>query len=365
MSPGYDAAICHPFRVVGGSAFVRIGSMKSVQLTLSGNLLPFATFLGNIGEPVPRLLRQAGLPSTCLDDRKTPVPTASIWRFRELAARRTGLPNLTSVVMDQYELADLGPLARTVLRAPTLLKMIQEFRRLVYTESTTATLDITPCGDHGMYFSNRLALRHEQGEWHAELYVLLWMLKLVWLVDPDWSPEVVWCTAAATVDRERTIESYRARPHFGQRCTGFVIPRSMLALPRRGAGSDSRTRDVDEADLWSIAPSASASDAIRQVIRAYATDGWLSAAHASDLVGMSLRTMQRSLSTEGRTYSDLLDETRSETAADLLENTDAPMAEISDQLGYSDQSGFTRAFRRWAAVSPREFRTQRRAARTS
>jgi AraC-like DNA-binding protein len=191
------------------------------------------------------------------------------------------------------------------------------------------------------------------------------MRKLVWLVDPDWSPEEVWCTAAATVDRVRAIESYRARPRFGQRCTGFVIPRSMLALPRRGAASDGRTHDVDEADLWSIAPSASASNAIKQMIRAYATDGWLAANQASDLVGMSLRTMQRSLSVEGRTYSDLLEETRSGMAAEFLENTDVPMAEISDHLGYSDQSGFTRAFRRWAAVSPREFRTQRRAAPTS
>jgi AraC-like DNA-binding protein len=267
--------------------------------------------------------------------------------------------------MEQYEFAELGPLARSLLRAPTLLKMIQDFRRLVHTQSTTATLDITPCSDGGILFSHRLALRHEQGEWHAELYVLLWMLKLVWLVDPDWSPEEVWCTAAATVDRVQAIESYGARPRFGQRYTAFMIPRSMLALPRRSAASDSRTPDFDEAALWSIAPSDSASNAIKQLIRAYAVDGWLAADQAGDLVGMSLRTMQRRLSTEGRTYSDLLDETRSEMAANLLEHTDVPMAEISDQLGYSDQSGFTRAFRRWAAVSPREFRTQRRAARTS
>jgi AraC-like DNA-binding protein len=339
--------------------------VTAVQLTLSGNLVPFATFLAGIGEPVARLLRQAGLPSTCLDDPKTPMPTAAIWRFRELAAHRTGLPNFTSVVMDPCELSDLGPLARRLLRAPTLLKAILDFRRLVHTQSTTATLDITRCGDRGILFSHRLALRHEQGEWHAELYVLLWMLKLVRLVDPAWSPEEVWCSATETVDRVQAVESYGTRARFDQNGTGFLIPRAMLALPLHGAESQRRASDVDEAVLLSTAPSTSVSGAIKQLIRAYARDGWLAANEASDLVGMSLRTMQRILSVEGRTYSGLLDETRSEMAADLLEHTDAPMAEISNQLGYSDQSNFTRAFHRWAAVSPREFRTQRRAARMS
>jgi AraC-like DNA-binding protein len=339
--------------------------VTAVQLTLSSNLVPFATFLTSIGEPVARLLRQASLPSTCLDDPKTPVPTAAIWRFRELAARRSGLPNLTSVVMEHCELADLGPFARRLLRAPTLLRSILEFRRLVHTQSTTATFDITPCGDRGILFSHRLALRHEQGEWHAELYVLLWMLKLVRLVDPDWSPEEVWCSATATVDRVQAVESYGTRARFDQSCTGFLVPRAMLALPLHGAESHRRASGVDEADLWSTAPSASVSGAIKQLIRAYAPGGWLAANQASDLAGMSLRTMQRSLSVEGRTYSDLLEEIRSRMAEDLLENTDAPMSEISDRLGYSDQSGFTRAFRRWASVSPREFRAQRRAARAS
>jgi AraC-like DNA-binding protein len=46
-------------------------------------------------------------------------------------------------------------------------------------------------------------------------------------------------------------------------------------------------------------------------------------------------------------------------AGDLLENTDAPILEIANQLGYRNQSHFTRAFQRWAELSPSQFRKYR------
>ena len=163
----------------------------------------------------------------------------------------------------------------------------------------------------------------------------------------------------ATPERVRAMESLTARARFEQSCTGFVIPVSLLALPCKSGGSN-----PNEESLWSTAPSDSYSGAIKQVIRAYAGDGWLTVNETSEVVGTKLRTMQRRLSKEKKTYSDILEETRAEVAGNLLENTDATMFEISKQLGYSEQAHFTRAFRRWAAVSPTEFRARRRLARS-
>ena len=70
-----------------------------LELTHSKHLARFAGFLTGMGEPLGRLLHLAGLPDDCLDDPGTPVPTAALWRFREVAATRTGLPNLTLNVM--------------------------------------------------------------------------------------------------------------------------------------------------------------------------------------------------------------------------------------------------------------------------
>jgi hypothetical protein len=101
--------------------------VSSIQLTASRHILPFAAFLAGEGEPVGRLLRQAGLPATCLDDPKNLVPTAALWRFRELAAARVGSPSLTLTVMKPLDLFELGDVGRALLPAPTLLRM-SDFR---------------------------------------------------------------------------------------------------------------------------------------------------------------------------------------------------------------------------------------------
>jgi AraC-like DNA-binding protein len=334
--------------------------MNNLQLTRSKYIVPYANFLTEVGEPVGRLLHLAGLPSNCLEYPQTPVPTTALWRFRELAALRTGLPNLTLDVVANLEFAKLGAIANAVMREPTLLKMVKAFERLVRAETATASLNVLPCAHGGVYFVDRLGLRNVQGEWHAELYVLLWMLKIVQLVEPTWSPTEICCVSKANPDRVRAIESLGAKPRFGECCTCFTIPASMLALPSKSCRCMPRNLNSGEGDLWSAAPSDTFSGALKQLIRAYADDGWLTVKEASEIAGTSLRTMQRRLSAEATTYSGVLDEIRSELAGELLENTNTPVAEISAQLGYDDRSNFTRAFRRWAGVPPTLFRAQRR-----
>jgi AraC-like DNA-binding protein len=332
--------------------------VDTVNLTASRHVFPVATFLADHGEPLQPLFQRAGLPRTCLDDPKKLVPTAAIWRFRELAAMRTGSPNLTLTVMAPLALSDLGAVGQALSGAPTLLRTIQDFQRLAHSESSTATLDLTPCRNGDVLFSVQFSLRYQPGEWQAELCLLMWMLKVVWLVDPKWSPTEIWCYAGATPDRFRALESLTARPRFSQPCTGFPIPASMLALPQQRCG---RRAETEEALLWSTAPSESTSGAVNQLIQAYADDRWLTIAEASDALGIHPRALQRRLGAEDKTFSAILEETRAEVAGRLLEDTDASLCEIARRLGYSNLSNFNRAFRRWAAVLPSEFRAQRRA----
>ena len=42
--------------------------------------------------------------------------------------------------------------------------------------------------------------------------------------------------------------------------------------------------------------------------------------------------------------------------------TKASVEEIADELGFSDASGLTKAFRRWTGIAPREWRLAHRSA---
>jgi AraC-like DNA-binding protein len=72
--------------------------------------------------------------------------------------------------------------------------------------------------------------------------------------------------------------------------------------------------------------------------------------------GMSGRTLQRRLSERGHSFQKLVDEARRELAERLLAETSYPLAEVAFLTGFSEQSAFNRAFKRWAGQTPRSFR---------
>ena len=72
---------------------------------------------------------------------------------------------------------------------------------------------------------------------------------------------------------------------------------------------------------------------------------------------MSRRTLQRRLFEAEMSFTQLLDQTRFETARELLgTDSEIPITEVAHALGYENLSNFSRAFKRWSGVSPRQFR---------
>lgn len=68
------------------------------------------------------------------------------------------------------------------------------------------------------------------------------------------------------------------------------------------------------------------------------------------------RTLQRRLAQEGESFSQLLDKVRAKLARHYLCETDLPLAQISQLLGYSEQSIFSRKCRHWFKQTARMLR---------
>lgn len=73
-------------------------------------------------------------------------------------------------------------------------------------------------------------------------------------------------------------------------------------------------------------------------------------------LAMSPRTLQRRLGELEVSYSDLVDETRRGLCMTYLSDSDVSLGEVAYLLGFSGQSSFTRAFKRWTGNTPTEYR---------
>ena len=86
------------------------------------------------------------------------------------------------------------------------------------------------------------------------------------------------------------------------------------------------------------------------------TSGQPTAFQMASGLGLSQRTLQRRLSDLGLTYQQILDETRHELARRYLDDQSKSVTEITFLLGFSEQSAFTRAFKRWSGMAPSAYR---------
>jgi AraC-like DNA-binding protein len=96
------------------------------------------------------------------------------------------------------------------------------------------------------------------------------------------------------------------------------------------------------------------------VVETLSWDGYPDIQLTAEVLGMSVRSLQRHLAAAGITHEALVGRARFATATALLEETDAKILDIALDLGYSDHAHFTRAFRRWAGCCPQEFRRRSR-----
>jgi AraC-like DNA-binding protein len=78
---------------------------------------------------------------------------------------------------------------------------------------------------------------------------------------------------------------------------------------------------------------------------------------------MSEATLRRRLDDDGTTYKAIVDDLRRELAGRYIAEPRIAIGEIAFLLGFSTQSAFGRAFRRWNGVSPLEYRLRTAEAR--
>lgn len=76
----------------------------------------------------------------------------------------------------------------------------------------------------------------------------------------------------------------------------------------------------------------------------------------AQLIGIPVRTLQRQLHNSGITYRQLVQLTRLKMACHLIRDSDKNVTEIATALGYKDASSFSRAFKKWTNLSPRDYR---------
>lgn len=128
--------------------------------------------------------------------------------------------------------------------------------------------------------------------------------------------------------------------------------------PNASLLSERMCRDICERMLKSLESDEPAIvRAIRRQLFKHASSGNLpNVPELASRLNLSLRTFTRRLNEVGVNCQDVIDDVRSRLAKELLGNTGLSVDEVAARMGFSDASNFSRAFKRWSAETPAEYR---------
>jgi len=95
---------------------------------------------------------------------------------------------------------------------------------------------------------------------------------------------------------------------------------------------------------------------VEDYVRGSLPSGNCSIERCAEKLGTSVRTLQANLSDCGLRFSDILEKQRIALARIHLEKGELSLDDLADTLGYSEQSSFGRAFKRWTGSTPKQYR---------
>ncbi|GAB5483220.1 MAG: AraC family transcriptional regulator [Parasphingorhabdus sp.] len=146
--------------------------------------------------------------------------------------------------------------------------------------------------------------------------------------------------------------------HFESGRDALLVSEESLGAPNK-LGDETIAKFFDhhlEQELARLGDVNSLEKRVRLAVAQLLSEGVPTLSLIASKLGMSARTLQRRLSDRGQSFQKLVDLARQELAQQLLRDTEYSLAEIAFLTGFSEQSGFTRAFKRWAGQTPRSYR---------
>ena len=330
--------------------------MKAIPLTRRNHLWHIVDTLETLGIQSEPILAQEKALAWQYGDPDDLIPLRQVLSVIRNASRTSGDETFGLLAGATNSFDRFGTIGKLIGRSLSVYHALQTICRLANKQTSISKFWLAETDDTVWFCRGNLE-GMDVGRRQMEQYTLMEMIRAVRLgADPNWKPAEIWLCAADTPRLEETEALSDMRIHYGQPFTAIAVPRSVLARPvRRDRELNPEIDELLEYRLRSSAPADDFVGSLRQAIAALLAGENLQIDCAAEVVGVHVRTFQRMLAQHGLTYKQLIDEVRFEAATDLLKKPGVTVTDIAFDVGYSDVAHFSRAFRRWAGVSPREY----------
>ena len=303
-------------------------------------------------------LRSVGLDPDAAWDPKHMIEDSAYYGLLEGLAEETDVTALPLVTGASMRCDEYGALGLAWKSAPTLRGSYARVERFARLWTSVVEYELRPADD-GLLFILHRAGDRRLGLRLSNEATLASAVAISREVAPGpFAPRAVYIKHAPprTLDHH---EAYFGCPvQFGAKLDALLLDPDLLARPNK-LGDEGITQFLLshlDRELQGIAPDDGLEAQTKDAIARALSVGPPKMADIAGSLGMSARSFHRRLADHGLSFQTLAATTRRELAEGLLQDEAHSLAEIAFLTGFSEQSAFTRAFKRWVGQTPATYR---------
>lgn len=311
----------------------------------SASLNGYVEVASSFGLDPRAMMRNVGLPWRCLDDPETLISVSAVCRLLERSAVAANVEDFGLRMAYSRRLSNLGPVSLVLRQEPTGLQALQTlFRYLrLLNGSLLANIEESP----GIVVIRESLVLGTPVATHQIMELAIGVIYQILrdLLGASWRPRRVCFTHRPPTDVRFHRAFFGTTVEFNADFNGVVCASRDLErelLPIEPGLAKFAKRFLDDA-LGRKSPASS--ETVRQMIATLLGSGRCTIEKVAQNLSVSRRTVHRQLLAENVSFSILLDSVRREFVLRLLHDSDQPLAEVAEMLGFSSASAFAHWFR--------------------
>lgn len=294
-------------------------------------------------DPLP-LLREVGLSEKLLSNPEQVISHRAAMRLLERGVEVTGCTTFGLRMAENRELANLGATSLLIAHAANLrdaLAALNQYRNRI---NSRLVLQIVDLGDGVLIRQDFELGESERTRQSYDLALSVLMRLGTEVLGESWHPKLVCFSHEPPPVAELSIyrRVFRCRVEFNSEFNGLLLDPGDIDRPSRRADSALAAHARKLIDSVITPEKQSLIQQVEQSMLLLMPSGRATIQTCCSLLGVSVRTLQRTLDAEGTSFSELVNGLRIQLSGQYLANPHIRITDVAEMLGYGSISAFSR-----------------------
>jgi AraC-like DNA-binding protein len=319
----------------------------------------FAEALSQLGVSSERTCAEAELDPALLHDPTEMVSVVEYGSFLEVAVRLSEDPAFALHVGERAQTGALHTVGYLLITCRTMRDAIAQFVRFAGLIYEDARWELRESDGSATFAFDHSTLEPRAAALDAEFCLAFIVGVGRHFCGRENAPREVRFRHPAPGYARQHEQVFRCPVSFGQPRHEIVFKRSLLDIPQIHCDEPvaQLLRQRAENLLTARGTDAMLRQRILDTVKYQPDASSLDTDSLARRLGLGPRTLRRRLAGLNVSLLALVEEARCELAREALAKA-TPIKEIASRLGYSEQSAFQRAFKRWTGMTPGQYRAQ-------